>query len=159
MRNWIAGKRGDCVVRKGQSLVEFAIALLVTLLLVFGAVEIGRAVFAYNTVANAAREGVRYAIVHGADARSDAQLGPTLNDSRMQNLVRRWCMGLQTNLVTTTCVWTNATGAVQNAPGAAVTLRVNYTFVPLAFGRNSQFPSNYFFTLQLRSTSSGIILN
>lgn len=144
-------------MERGQTLVEFSIGLLVTLLLVFGAVEIGRAVFAHNTVANAAREAVRYAIVHGSN--SPAPIGPQLNDPRMQNLVRRWCMGLQTNLVTTTCVWTNATGAVQNAPGAAVTLRVNYTFVPLAFGRNAQNPSNYFFALQLRSTSSGIIVN
>lgn len=157
MKNVMARQGDENDQRQGQSLVEFSIALLVTLLLIFGAVEIGRAVFAHNTVANAAREAVRYAIVHGSN--SPAPIGPQLNDSRMQDLVRRWCMGLRTNLVTATCSWTNASGTVQNAPGAVITLQVNYPFVPLAFGRDAQHPSNYFFTLNLRSTSSGIIVN
>jgi Flp pilus assembly protein TadG len=48
----------------GQGLVEFALALPVILLIFFGIFDMGRAVFAYNTVANAAREGARVAIVN-----------------------------------------------------------------------------------------------
>ena len=49
---------------RGQSLVEFALIFPIIVLLVVGFVEIGRAVFAYNTIANAARQGARVAIVN-----------------------------------------------------------------------------------------------
>ena len=49
---------------RGQSLVEFALVIPIIVLLIASFVEIGRAVFAYNTVANAARQGARVAIVN-----------------------------------------------------------------------------------------------
>jgi Flp pilus assembly protein TadG len=49
---------------RGQSLVEFALVIPIIILLVVGFFEIGRAVFAYNTIANAARQAVRVAIVN-----------------------------------------------------------------------------------------------
>ncbi|MGI9042492.1 MAG: TadE/TadG family type IV pilus assembly protein [Gemmatimonadaceae bacterium] len=50
----------------GASMVEFAlVATIVFFPLVFGVVELGRQVFAKTTVTAAAREGVRFAIVHG----------------------------------------------------------------------------------------------
>ena len=49
--------------RMGQSLVEFALALPIFLLLVFGLVDLGRGFYYYNLLANLAREGTRYAIV------------------------------------------------------------------------------------------------
>ena len=51
----------------GQSLVEFALVFPIIVLLIAGFVEIGRAVFAYNTIANAARQGVRVATVNQLD--------------------------------------------------------------------------------------------
>jgi hypothetical protein len=48
----------------GQSLVEFALVIPIIVLMIASFVEIGRAVFAYNTVANAARQGARVAIVN-----------------------------------------------------------------------------------------------
>lgn len=47
----------------GQSLVEFALLLPLLLVLVMGLFEIGRAVFYYSAINNAAREGTRIAIV------------------------------------------------------------------------------------------------
>ena len=52
----------------GQSLVEFALIIPLILLLFFGAVDVGRAVFAYNTLAQAAREGNRVAIVNQTES-------------------------------------------------------------------------------------------
>lgn len=50
-------------------MVEFAlVATVVFFPLVFGVVELGRQVLAKTTVTAAAREGVRYAIVHGAES-------------------------------------------------------------------------------------------
>ena len=54
--------------RRGQALVEFALVLPVFLLLIFGIVDAGRLIYTYNTVANAAREGARVAIVNQSDA-------------------------------------------------------------------------------------------
>lgn len=48
----------------GQSLVEFSLVFPIIVLLIVGFFEIGRAVFAYNTIANAARQGVRVAAVN-----------------------------------------------------------------------------------------------
>jgi Flp pilus assembly protein TadG len=48
----------------GQGLMEFALVLPLIVLLVTGAVDVGRAVFAYNTLANAARHGARVAAVN-----------------------------------------------------------------------------------------------
>lgn len=49
--------------RRGQSLVEFALVLPVLLLVFMGILDFGRAIFAYNSLSNAAREGARVAIV------------------------------------------------------------------------------------------------
>lgn len=50
--------------RRGQALVEFALVIPVFLLLLIALFDLGRAVFAYNTLTNAAREGARIAIVN-----------------------------------------------------------------------------------------------
>ena len=49
---------------RGQSLVEFALVFPIIILLIAGFFEIGRAVFAFNTIANAARQGARVATVN-----------------------------------------------------------------------------------------------
>jgi len=48
----------------GQGLMEFALVLPLIMFIVTGAVDMGRAVFAYNTLANAARHGARVAAVN-----------------------------------------------------------------------------------------------
>ncbi len=50
--------------QRGQSLVEFAFVLPIIVLVIVAFVEIGRAVFAWNTIANAARQGARVAAVN-----------------------------------------------------------------------------------------------
>lgn len=48
----------------GQSLVEFALVLPVLVIVLMGLFDFGRAVYAFNTVSNAAREGARVAIIN-----------------------------------------------------------------------------------------------
>src|SRR6476469_3326535 len=50
--------------KRGQARVEFALVLPIFLLVLVALFDLGRAVFAYNTLTNAAREGVRLAIVN-----------------------------------------------------------------------------------------------
>ncbi|MDQ2951926.1 MAG: pilus assembly protein, partial [Chloroflexota bacterium] len=71
--------RGD----RAQALVEFAFVLPILLLVVTGLIDVARAVWAENTLAYAAREGTRYAIVHGAggNPRVGPVTPPSLNPS------------------------------------------------------------------------------
>ena len=49
---------------RGQALMEFALVIPIFLLVVVALFDMGRAVFAYNTLTNAAREGARMAVVN-----------------------------------------------------------------------------------------------
>jgi hypothetical protein len=51
---------------RGQTLVEFALVLPMLLLFLLGILDLGRAVYAYSTISNAAREAARLAIVSQA---------------------------------------------------------------------------------------------
>ncbi len=50
--------------RGGQSLAEFALVLPIFLILLLGLFDVGRLIFVYNGLTNAAREGARLAIVN-----------------------------------------------------------------------------------------------
>lgn len=58
---------------RSQALIEFALVSPVLLLLLFGIIDIGRAIFYYDTLGHAAREGARVAV------RASSQL-PTNSD-------------------------------------------------------------------------------
>ncbi len=74
-----ARRRGDGRAG-GQSLVEFALVLPIIVLLVAAFVEIGRAVFAYNTIANAARQGARVAMVNQLEDVTDCDASRPVED-------------------------------------------------------------------------------
>jgi Flp pilus assembly protein TadG len=46
----------------GQSMVEFAVLAPIFFLLLLGTIDLGRAVYTYNAISNAAREGARSAV-------------------------------------------------------------------------------------------------
>jgi Flp pilus assembly protein TadG len=54
----------SCRGSRGQALAEFALVAPLFFLLLFGIIEAGRFVFYTEVLANATREGARYAIVH-----------------------------------------------------------------------------------------------
>lgn len=58
---------------KAQALLEFALALPILLLVVYGLLEAGRLIFTYAAVATASRDAVRY-----ASAAGKAQAGSTI---------------------------------------------------------------------------------
>ena len=108
------GLRGQ----RGSAIVEFTLVSLMFFALVFGLVEFGRALFAYSTVSSAAREGVRYASVHGSDSKSPA------SKEDIRNYVLRKTVGL--NYVTVGVSW-----QPDNKPGGTVRVQVWYTFRPV----------------------------
>ena len=50
--------------QRGQSLVEFALIIPIFLLLAVVIFDLGRGVYYYSAIHNAAREGARYGVVH-----------------------------------------------------------------------------------------------
>lgn len=73
------GLRHAAKEEHAQSLVEFALILPLILLIVTGVFDLARAVWQENTLAYAAREGTRYAVVHGST--STTPIGPCTNCS------------------------------------------------------------------------------
>ena len=60
---WRIGRHDRAGEGQGQAMAEFAIILPVFILILVGLFDVGRAVYAYHTVNNAAREAARLAIV------------------------------------------------------------------------------------------------
>ena len=70
-------------------MVEFALSILVLMLLIFGIIELIMLIATYNALANAAKTGVRYAIVHGtgnANCSGPGAPGVTCGDAGAANV-------------------------------------------------------------------------
>ena len=106
---------------RGSAVLEFALAFLVFLTILYGTMEFGRVVASYNIISGAAREGVRYATVHGSGSAAPASA------SDIQTVVRNWAIGLDTSSVTVNTTW--PTG---NAPGNKVKVKASYTVIPFS---------------------------
>jgi Flp pilus assembly protein TadG len=102
---------------RGQSLAEFALVFPIFILIVVALFDIGRAVFVYNGLTNAAREAVRLAIVNQ---------DKDLVRERAQDMALG--IGITSNAATTTTFWSRVGGVddVKLNPecGAAVPMRV-----------------------------------
>lgn len=134
----------------GQTLVEFSLVAVLCTLLLLSIVEISRMVLVYTTVANAARAGARYSIVHGGTrtgAGVDGPSGPAQNPAQVVTVIKNFASaGLLTtaNLIITV----NYPGA-SNAPGQLVTIAVIYPYDPLT----TYFPLR----VRLGSSTQGVI--
>src|SRR2546422_159747 len=60
------GSRPSSKHDRGEASIEFAVSILFVLLFMLGMIEMVMLVYTYNTLADSAKEGVRYAIVHGS---------------------------------------------------------------------------------------------
>ncbi|HZP16903.1 MAG TPA: TadE family protein, partial [Terriglobales bacterium] len=70
----ITPKRGQR--EEGQAMVEFALVITFVFLLFVSILQMILYMYAYNTLADAAKEGVRYAIVHGTGSGAGSCSGP-----------------------------------------------------------------------------------
>jgi len=64
--------------QRSQAMIEFALISPVLLLLLFGIIDIGRAVFYYDTLSHAAREGARTASLASTSLPTDANVLATV---------------------------------------------------------------------------------
>jgi Flp pilus assembly protein TadG len=142
----------------GQGLVEFALVFPLIMLLLFGVIDFGRAIYAYNTLSDAARQADRTAIVNQTTAQiQDAGVGaaPALGLTRSDVCVSvRNSTTTQTdcttaNQSTDTCT-PDANGDYTIGCLAFVTVKT--TFTPL-----TPVVSSIVGTINLSSTSVGPI--
>src|SRR5581483_12220797 len=68
--------------QRGSAMVEAALVLLVFILLFLGLSDVARMVFAYNEMPYLAREGARYAAVHGASSSAPLKCGNVIDHVR-----------------------------------------------------------------------------
>lgn len=136
---------------RGQSLVEIALVLPVFLLLVLGLLDVGRLVFAYNTLSQAAREGARLASVQAGwipplppgvtctipmpDLSPPPATACPTNSAdfatRVERAVNRMTLvvgTLPSSQITISCATVGDNCATGHQTGSPVTVKVTYSF-------------------------------
>lgn len=111
--------------RRGATLVETAVVVSLTMLLLVGITDVGIMVWSYNVIGEAAREGARTAVVHGS--KSGQPFGPSANDTNVDQAVRNYSFGLAQNDFVVTSSWPDG----NNKPYSRVTVQVTYTYRPV----------------------------
>lgn len=137
-------------------MVEMALSLIVLLTILFGLIEICLALYTYHYVSDAAREGTRYAIVHGASCQVSG-VSCTVTKPQIQTYVQNLGYpGITTSAMTVTTTYSpypaggTCVAALCNGPGDLATVTAQYKF-PLSI---PFVPSR---TLTISSTSSMVI--
>lgn len=131
----------------GSSLVEFSLVGFMLLIIIFMVVEISRLVLVYTDVANAAREGARYASVHwsGSTSTSGVPCNPLPSTNTAQGVACGMLTAAPVNLANATV--TVSTGS---QVGEVTTVTVAYQYDAFT----TYFPLNF----TLRSQSAGVIV-
>lgn len=135
--------------RRGNSLVELSLCAVLLSMVLLMSIELCRVVIVMSSVANAARAGVRYAIVHGSSRTGTGADGPSTPSSYAQVTTVAISYASQTltkasNLVVTV---TYPDGA--SAVGDRVQVSVVYPY--------DRFTTFFAFAPRLGSTAYGVI--
>jgi Flp pilus assembly protein TadG len=104
---------------RGQTFAEFALIVPCFLILLFSLMWLGLAVYSYNYVSYGAREGSRYAAVHGTDSKQ-----PVTTAAAVTTFVKNKTPGLNTSNLTVSTTWVPA--ATPGNPGGTVQVQVQY---------------------------------
>jgi Flp pilus assembly protein TadG len=136
----------------GQTIIEFAVVVFLTVIMLLFIVEMGRMVLVYTTIANAARAGIRYAVVHGnsraVGSTPNSASGPASNPAQVLTVISNFAGAglLTTSRLVVAVTYPNAS----NAPGQPVNITVVYPYDPL---------TTYFSkSVRLGSAAQGIIV-
>jgi hypothetical protein len=111
--------------QRGSALVELAMTLGITIFLIFGFFEMVMMVYTYSVLSDAAKEGVRYAVVHGAD--NGVPSGPG-NTGGVVTAVNTYAQLSMHDISSITITPTYPDG--DNLPSHRVQVDVIYNYVP-----------------------------
>ena len=107
--------------RRGAAIIEFAFAWITFFLVaVVGIMDFGRGIWAYNALAHASHEAVRYAIVRGGDSLTPA------TETTIRDFVHSRIVMLNPSSVEVNVSWED-----DNSPGNVVQIQASHTFEPL----------------------------
>lgn len=132
-----AGRLAALGDESGASLVEFTVSAAVLFVMLFGIIECSLALYVYNYVSDAARQGSRYAMVRGTNCNRLADCA--VSQAQVQTYLRGFQYpGLNVNNLTATVTWFSASattpttwtacGTPCRAAGNAVQVQVRYTY-------------------------------
>jgi hypothetical protein len=144
----------------GQALVETALVIPIFLMLLMGIVDLGRAVWATTSLASAAREATRFAIVHGGSPQSVCPVGkpgldsppvtaspscpyPAPSTQSIEDAAKAAAFAGGSNVAVTVCYGTGCSGTTNtgdNSRGQTVTVVVTSTVnlvVPSLLGQSA----------------------
>ena len=123
---------------RGQALVDFALASLVFLTLLFGVVSMGEALYTYDLTAHAARMGTRWAIVNTPQPSNDCAVSTGTCQAQIVNYVLAKS-GLDASKLTTTITFggtgTSPSCSTDPSAGCWVNIKLQYKFGSLALVR------------------------
>jgi Flp pilus assembly protein TadG len=122
--------------QRGTTLLESAVMISVLLLMIFGVVGFGTALYTYHFVSNTAREATRWASVRGSTCTGGLSGGCPAADTDVNAYVQNLStgIGLDPTKVTTTTTWVAppnnlaACASQHNSPGCVVKVQVQYSF-------------------------------
>jgi Flp pilus assembly protein TadG len=126
--------------RKGATVVESGIVLLLTLLLVMGGIVGGLGIFRYQQIASLAREAARYASVRGGQYHKETGKAAATSTSVYNNVISAKAVGLDLTKLTYSVTWDDpsempvyydSTNKVWK--GNTVSVTITYQWVPEAF--------------------------
>jgi hypothetical protein len=126
-------------VRRGASLVEAAFVYPIMALLTVGVVILGMGVFRYQMVAALAREGARWASVHGGQYAADGVGTKATPSTVYSNAIQPLAVGLDTSQLSYAVSWTDPSempfydDSSGNLAINKVTVMVSYNWVPVAY--------------------------
>jgi Flp pilus assembly protein TadG len=132
---------------EGSELIEYAVSILLVLTMIFGVIEVGRLMFTYTTIAQAARAGARYAAVHGALAGNAAANDPPAVVAVVDNLAAAAGLNIA-NIVTPIVTYPNGNSNV----GSKVKVTVTYPFTTVI-----QIPQLQVLNFTISSTTEAAI--
>jgi Flp pilus assembly protein TadG len=115
----------------GNALIESAVSIIVYMLLLFGIVDFGRALYTYHFVSEAAREATRWAAVNGGTCQEDGSCVSPASAGTVQTYVQNLAPpGIDTSRLTANTYWPYPTGCGEreNDPGCPVEVTVSYAF-------------------------------
>src|SRR6266702_4691030 len=112
--------------QRGAAQIEFALSILLTMFLIFWMFEMIMVVYTYSVLADAAKEGVRYAIVHGSNNGSPS--GPKDDDPAITSVVNGYAK-LSLHNISSINIHTTYP-ETSNDPPHMVKVDVTYTYVP-----------------------------
>lgn len=97
--------------------MEFALVFVMFVMMITGLFELGRAIWVYNALMHGAKQGARYAMVHGS-RNPISQDGMTVAE-----VTKKGVVGLTPDEVQTSISY-----SPDNQPGSQVTVDASYTF-------------------------------